>query len=185
MLVIKANCDVIQDLITLYVDELTSESSKGLVEEHIKECHQCKMFLESIKEEENIDLIDECELNSRAEIDLVMKIKESLIKSKVLFVIIGAILGIIFSAGENMINGFIVIPLVGALIYIVTRKIWVAPTLIFIFKLIEFSIYYFMEGYGGLITYLTGCVPMALIYVIFTSIGVLIGWLIKEIFLTR
>lgn len=37
----KISCDVIQDLLPLYLDKCCSEHSKKLVEEHLKECEDC------------------------------------------------------------------------------------------------------------------------------------------------
>lgn len=183
------NCDIVQDLITLYVDELSSDESNKLIETHIGECHICKEFLQNIEEDKKIDVIENVQLSNETEKKLILDIKKSLIKSKLLFVVLGAILGVVFSTGEKILDGFMIIPLVGAIIYLVIRKVWVAPTLIAVLKLIEFGIYYTKEGYGEYYTsflqYLIGYVPIVFIYVIFTLIGVLIGWLIKEIFLRK
>ena len=35
-------CEVIRDLMPLYLDECCSESSRELVEEHLKECDCCR-----------------------------------------------------------------------------------------------------------------------------------------------
>lgn len=48
----RLDCDVIGDLMPLYVEELASEKSCELVEEHIKECECCKSKLEAMKEPE-------------------------------------------------------------------------------------------------------------------------------------
>lgn len=37
----KMNCDVIRDLLPLYADEVCSEASKALVEEHLQSCESC------------------------------------------------------------------------------------------------------------------------------------------------
>ena len=36
----KISCNVIQDIMPLYVDEIVSEDTKKLVEEHLKECER-------------------------------------------------------------------------------------------------------------------------------------------------
>lgn len=41
------NCDVIQDLIPLYIDGCCSAESAGLVEEHVKTCGACRECLEN------------------------------------------------------------------------------------------------------------------------------------------
>nr|WP_300003907.1 zf-HC2 domain-containing protein [Tissierella sp.] len=43
----KVRCDIVKDLLPLYIDDILSESSKDLVEEHIKICSDCQKDLES------------------------------------------------------------------------------------------------------------------------------------------
>ncbi len=42
------NCDVVKDLIPLYIDGCCSEESKIIVEDHIKSCNACKKLLEDM-----------------------------------------------------------------------------------------------------------------------------------------
>lgn len=48
----KMNCDIIQDLIPSYVDEICSDASKRCVEEHIAECESCKNVVKLYRENE-------------------------------------------------------------------------------------------------------------------------------------
>ena len=43
------DCEIIKDLIPLYVDGVCSEESKAKVEEHIEHCPDCLMTVERIK----------------------------------------------------------------------------------------------------------------------------------------
>lgn len=45
----KISCDVIEDLLPLYVDDMVSEDSRQLVEEHLKECTTCQKMMEEMK----------------------------------------------------------------------------------------------------------------------------------------
>ena len=45
----KISCNVIEDLLPLYVDEAASEDSRQLVEEHLKGCPSCRKMLEEMK----------------------------------------------------------------------------------------------------------------------------------------
>lgn len=47
----KNNCAVIEDLLVPYMDETCSVETKNIVEEHIKDCENCKNKLESFKTE--------------------------------------------------------------------------------------------------------------------------------------
>ena len=46
----KISCNVIQDIMPLYVDEIVSEDTKKLVEEHLKECEDCRKEMEKMRE---------------------------------------------------------------------------------------------------------------------------------------
>lgn len=48
------SCDVIKDLLPLYYDQVCSSESRKIVEEHIAGCSNCRMELEKIKEDINI-----------------------------------------------------------------------------------------------------------------------------------
>lgn len=45
----KLSCEVIKDLLPLYEDEVCSEESRGLVEEHLAECAECRALQEKFK----------------------------------------------------------------------------------------------------------------------------------------
>lgn len=45
----KLSCEVIKDLLPLYEDEVCSEESRGLVEEHLTECAECRALQEKFK----------------------------------------------------------------------------------------------------------------------------------------
>ena len=40
-------CEVIKDLLPLYVDDICSEKSKDIIEEHLAECEECRNYLDS------------------------------------------------------------------------------------------------------------------------------------------
>jgi hypothetical protein len=58
---VKVKCPVIEDLLPLYIDEVCSEESKIIIEEHIKECKLCGEKLRAQKKEITVDknIIDE------------------------------------------------------------------------------------------------------------------------------
>ena len=43
------NCNIIRDLLPLYAEDLLSEDSRALVENHLVGCKECQRDLESIK----------------------------------------------------------------------------------------------------------------------------------------
>ena len=40
----KINCNVIQDILPLYIDDVVSDDTKELVEEHLQNCEICHQF---------------------------------------------------------------------------------------------------------------------------------------------
>ena len=67
----ELNCEIIKDLLPLYVDKLVSEETKNIVEEHIEECDNCKSTLEDINPEEKINPEDNIK-----QVDCFKKIKK-------------------------------------------------------------------------------------------------------------
>lgn len=51
----KVKCSIIEDLLPLYLDGVCSDDSKGMVEEHLKECGLCREKLEVQKSEIIVD----------------------------------------------------------------------------------------------------------------------------------
>jgi hypothetical protein len=45
----KISCDIIKDILPLYYDNVCSDDSKKMVEEHLAECNTCKSELDKIK----------------------------------------------------------------------------------------------------------------------------------------
>lgn len=54
----KKNCNIIKDLLPLYVDNVCSNDTRTLVESHLKECENCQKELKNIKSVINTDLLE-------------------------------------------------------------------------------------------------------------------------------
>lgn len=92
------NCEIIRDLLPLYADEICSESSKQLVEEHIAACESCKNELEDYRYNTGID-IDEID-EKQALQNFSKRLKKSNLKKTVISVVL--CLTLIFSVGYIM-----------------------------------------------------------------------------------
>ncbi|HZJ82538.1 MAG TPA: zf-HC2 domain-containing protein, partial [Clostridia bacterium] len=44
-------CEIVKDLIPLYVENLTNESSNNLTKKHLEQCSDCKAYYEMVKED--------------------------------------------------------------------------------------------------------------------------------------
>ena len=85
-------CEIVQDLLFGYQDGTLHIASKELVEEHLKDCEECrKIFSEMKKDKMEVDKKEEQE----QEIDYLKKVNKKMSKKNRLLMIIGAILGIV------------------------------------------------------------------------------------------
>lgn len=53
------NCNIVKDLIPLYIDGCCSEESEKVVKEHIRDCDDCKRLLEDMKSSSDIITVSE------------------------------------------------------------------------------------------------------------------------------
>ena len=76
----KRNCEIVQDLLFGYSDNILNNASKKLVEDHLKECNECNKLLDDIKK-------DTKKKSEKKEIDYLKKIKRKMnIKSKIILI---------------------------------------------------------------------------------------------------
>ncbi|MHB8132241.1 MAG: zf-HC2 domain-containing protein [Mobilitalea sp.] len=74
----KKNCSIVRDLLPLYIDDVSSEESREFINEHLKECDDCKLELELSKQKEidiKIDNVNNLDDKSRI-LDLSKKFKK-------------------------------------------------------------------------------------------------------------
>lgn len=51
----KVSCDIIRDLLPLYIDGVCSESSRGLVDDHLSYCKDCRAAAEQLQREDQYE----------------------------------------------------------------------------------------------------------------------------------
>ncbi len=73
----KNECDIVKDLLFSYCDGVLSQTSKELVEEHLKNCENCRNILEEIKQ-------DDKSPKQKKEIDFLKNIKKKLNKKNII-----------------------------------------------------------------------------------------------------
>ena len=124
-------CEVIQDLLQLYVDDLCSEESNKLVEQHLESCEECRGFLDTIKERE--PLIDNCEVEVDTTIErkLIKNIKKRLLLIELICLSIGAFGGLYTTLFINQFQLIIIYPVIGCAAYLFIKRFWIPPVLIF------------------------------------------------------
>ncbi len=95
----KNECDIVQDLLFSYNDGVLSETSKELVEEHLKKCDKCKKNLEEIKQES-------IEKKQVKEIDFFKRIKKNINKKNIIILVFFIILTIVILFNVQVYNNY-------------------------------------------------------------------------------
>lgn len=115
------NCNIIKDLLPLYVENLLSEESEELVKNHLENCNDCKKELESIKS--NVNIPTPCDKSEKIKAFLLAMKK---FKKLIFTIVYGWIL-----FGTMVITGFDTLDLIlniawmfpfGAVGYVLFRK---------------------------------------------------------------
>lgn len=98
------SCNVIQDLLPSYVDEVCSKDTQVLVREHIAECQSCRQKLERMQDTEVV-----AEKLQKREIDYLKKFKRERVGAVMLcaFVLVKVWISCVYNriGNENLIGG--------------------------------------------------------------------------------
>ncbi len=76
----KMNCNIANDLIPLYIDDVISKDSKEMLEEHIIKCKQCQQTIEKMKQD--IPMVEERNINP------FKKIRKKLVVRSIIIVLL-------------------------------------------------------------------------------------------------
>lgn len=93
----KRECKIVLDLLPNYIDKLTSEESNVFVQEHLKECKECKKTLENMQKDLSTDIKE----NEKSKVNYIKKYNKKLKSLKIILLIIFALF--IIRTGRNMI----------------------------------------------------------------------------------
>lgn len=191
------DCKVIRDLMTLYIDGLSSEESNEIIEHHIKKCSECNDYLNSLSDECFLDknVVDKYEVDDKVEQKIVQDIKRSNTSKLLICSIVGGVLATLLTSGSLIFNGFFLLPIFGTVIYLKFKNKFIAPISIYIIQFLNLSIEMLLdlnvqgENIGvtlwDYISYTYGNAIFALFFMGFAFIGVVIGILIEKIFLDK
>ena len=80
----KYPCDMIQDLLPLYLDGVCSEKSKKAVEEHLAECSDCKDFFAAMRETDKIEIDTHSANRERQKAASFQAVKKKLFRKQIL-----------------------------------------------------------------------------------------------------
>lgn len=94
----KNTCNIVRDLLPLYVDDILSEESRCLVEEHMKSCEACREEYRTISAEVQIPM----DVN----VNPMKKVKRMIVKRVVI-----TVMAVIVLCGAFLIANMILIPM--------------------------------------------------------------------------
>ena len=132
----ELKCNVVEDLMPLYIDDLVSHDTKKDIEEHLSECQACRSMCEELKKDINPDIRENINLNeeesAKLKTDTLNSISKYLNKIKYIFIIfsVSVAVGISLLGGGflSTIPWIIIIPFVLGLLY--NEKIFILATVI-------------------------------------------------------
>lgn len=73
----RIHCEIIKDLLPLYVEDVCSEKSKSEIEKHLKECEGCRKYYELLKDA-TPEVVIKKESDFFREIQFIQKIKKKI-----------------------------------------------------------------------------------------------------------
>ena len=92
----KKDCKIVQDLLPNYIERLTNEETNQYIEEHLKECDECKSILERMQKDLKID----DQKREKREVKYIKKYSNKLrILKIIIFIIIAAF---VITTGKKM-----------------------------------------------------------------------------------
>lgn len=91
----KYKCEVIKDLLPLYVDGVSSKESNKIIEEHLKECKKCEETYEKLKDNSFIDEVKNNSNDNEESKKVIKSIKNKIFRGKLLFAVVAIVVVLI------------------------------------------------------------------------------------------
>ncbi len=165
-------CDVILDMIPLVRDNVASNETTQIVQDHIETCESCKA------EFHQLEIVPPHELNDKKTIHAI---KKGIMLSGFMLLFAGALLGVALSFSAGMFYNFYIMPLVGALAFIFLKdKCYFGPIgvliISYVWMLVQ-NIIESVESSGFTFEVFFYPIGFSIIYVCLNIVGILIAWL--------
>lgn len=82
----RGDCEIINDLLPLYIDDACSEKSKEFIEEHIRQCSNCEKVFKQMSEEPNVPKIEFINEDKKA-LEIIEKINKRMVIKNILIAV--------------------------------------------------------------------------------------------------
>ena len=177
----KTECNVIKDLLPLYVEDMVSAETARVINEHLKGCDECQKELAKLKEGAELSVLEAKPLQPSDDAKPFKKIMKrmnrqfySLAYAALVFLIF---LGFGWTAGSNLMYNSLIMPIVGVFGYYVFkwRAVYKVPLLLLLIDLSIFALRLVELGFGETLLW-------TMLYAIFVLVGVAIAFLLHYAF---
>ena len=136
----KIECSVVRDLLPLCVEDMVSKETSQLVNDHLKECPECRAEFESLKTGGDLSTVEKEPDTKPFKIMMKRMNRQfySLAYAALIFLIF---LGFGWTAGENLMYNSFIMPIVGIFGYYVFKwkAIYKVPVLLLLIDLAVFA----------------------------------------------
>lgn len=85
----KITCNIIQDMLPLYVDDVLNVDSRKMVEEHLKDCEACREKRRNMEEDSLPSFAQASENEKKAEKEILLGIRRRIRRKRLAAVLIG------------------------------------------------------------------------------------------------
>ena len=165
-------CNVIRDLLPLYVDKLTSPESDQLITTHLAACPECSHIHTQLSSGMETAYVEPPTPAPKAERQLIGRIKRHMMMSKLAFITLGTTLGMYATTKGQVQAPFIVYPLIGIAGEVLIGGIWVTPIVVFLVNTIG-GLFFWGFHYGTTV--------LSVFLAVLTLMGSLIAYSAKRV----
>lgn len=172
------NCAIVKDLLPLYIEDMVSDETEVFINEHLKECEDCRNELDVLKSEAPVstpEIISENEMRPFKK--AAKKLNRQLYGFSYMLIILLILLGFSYTAEEKMMYNSLIMPLVGAFGYAMFR--W---KVVYQLPLLVVLVNVFALIFGVVTIDLPSAAIWTLIYLLFVFVGSLIACLLHFAF---
>lgn len=160
-------CDIVQDLIPLVCDGVASPDSERLVRSHAEHCDECRQMLGSTDMPRQT-----AEIPPPDDKKILAYIRRRYIVFVCLIMMLGAMIGVLFTGTEFIFQNLIIMPLVGALSYLCFK--WKGSAIA--------VVVYIITALQGFLEYESGMAWFGVIYGVLILVGMVIAALLHFAF---
>ena len=108
----KCRCGIIKDLLPLYVDQVCSDESKELIDQHLLECENCKSYLNLLREAQDVEDAAYDEEKESRKVKMMVRMKRKLFFRNILVAVFTVLIlgGVCISVIQYLKHTLVPIP---------------------------------------------------------------------------